>query len=1028
MQVSFGQMVMSEPMKPVLRQSSPARPSVASQNLAISGNNVYVSWVDTDQNNTRHLHLQRSTDGGKTFEDQVILANITGIDEPKIAAVGNEVYIAWADTTSDHSSLFVKKSIDDGLTFGDPISINIKDARLASLADIAVSDNLVQIIWTGTFGQSRTQSVMLSQSTNGAATFEAPVYLSKKSESSSSPQVVHSGVNTYVLWSSNHNCQPMLQVCTISHYLRTINDGTVGATNDLTSLDGNLQIQLAADGNTVVVEGLERNYQDNFFENSTIIISLSTNGGNSFSTSKSMYHVNMDNIYPVVLGQELYQFWTLYEDGHPPNPIFFEKSSDLGKTFAAPVDLSGDLIPPGGANLSSQVAHSGKDVYVVWEGNDKSGADHLYLGTVGPDSNVKVRPIEDVSRAGRFHVISQDSTVYLSYIVGGNLLFEKVDSSRYSKTDISCTQDPSPAIGSVDLGKPDTMISGEPATSVLAGWRTAIQSNLKNAGDRDLNISYNVQISRDGDPVWKSSDDLTILCYQTSRPALYWSPDTAGNYTIETSVQSQTEPSQTISSSNGTIQVFANPDLGTFSSLPPLKFKVLNDTDKIPQQGNSTLLIQAGPSSPNYKLSTISLSIAGTQGINAWFDRYSIFLPQNRPENLTMFVYADSSSRPGLNPLKIEGKGYVTNLVTGKMSSIGNPVSGPAYPMPPTKRIISEQGGYQDMGTVNLSVVQSGVQYPYATIGLPIYHPVQICSAPSPKFNGISCSGFIGYEEFPVTVYSKKNQQVSLTASNKPSSAWIKFQPSDLVATPQGTSAKMIVAGTVKPFMINPIGTDVMHINVNSTAGLSTTYIPLTKSGQQISVINSTGPIDLGSALANINNATPDSFGLVYDSNQGTTLPVSLSVLGIKQDNKTVEMPSWLSVKFEPSSFLLNSSQPFYFKIETATFSPPAGSHSTVVIGEKIGEKNYTEDLQVNIPNPVRMGGMPAMASAMSPVAGSASAHTPLEQFKAGVSIDKIKCANGLELMEKKDDHSPACVKSHDAQILKERGWGSFRD
>jgi hypothetical protein len=566
------------------------------------------------------------------------------------------------------------------------------------------------------------------------------------------------------------------------------------------------------------------------------------------------------------------------------------------------------------------------------------------------------------------------------------------------------------------------MIAEDPTNSVLVGWKSTIQSNLKNTENKDVKVSYQVKVSKDGTTVWQSTENLTVLCDQTPRPITYWSPNETGNYTIQTSVLSQTNPSQIMSTNNGTIHVLENSDLQTFSNLPPVEFKILNDTTQISQQGNATFLVQAGPSSPNYRLSTINLSIVGPQGINAWFDKYSIFSPENKPENLTMFVYADSSTRHGLNTLKIGGKGYVTNLVTGEMFSIGNPILEHLGLMPLLGRMLDEQGGWQNIGTINLSVLQSGLQLPYATIGSAVYHPIQFCSTPSPQFNGMSCMGFTSYEEFPIKVYSDKNEMVTLGASNTPDAAWIKFQPAAVLATPEGTSAKMIIAGSGKPFMINPIGTDVMHINVNSKEGISTTYIPLLKSGQQIKVINSTGPIGLGSVLANINNATPNSFGIVYDSNQTDTLPVSLSVLGVMQDNKIVPLPSWLSIKFEPSSFNLNSSQPFYFKIETATFSPPTGSHSIVVVGEKVGEKNYTENLQVNIPNPIRFGG----AMAMTPVpstSGKNSISDPLKQFNNEISIDKIKCNRGLELLEKKDDHSPACVKPSTAIQLIERGW-----
>lgn len=48
---------------------------------------------------------------------------------------------------------------------------------------------------------------------------------------------------------------------------------------------------------------------------------------------------------------------------------------------------------------------------------------------------------------------------------------------------------------------------------------------------------------------------------------------------------------------------------------------------------------------------------------------------------------------------------------------------------------------------------------------------------------------------------------------------------------------------------------------------------------------------------------------------------------------------------------------------------------------------------------------------------------TPIQQMKMHVPINQISCSNGLYLVMKKSDGSPACVKTSSATILIERGW-----
>ncbi len=48
----------------------------------------------------------------------------------------------------------------------------------------------------------------------------------------------------------------------------------------------------------------------------------------------------------------------------------------------------------------------------------------------------------------------------------------------------------------------------------------------------------------------------------------------------------------------------------------------------------------------------------------------------------------------------------------------------------------------------------------------------------------------------------------------------------------------------------------------------------------------------------------------------------------------------------------------------------------------------------------------------------------PLKQVKSGITPEKVRCGDGLELLFKKSTGSPACVKSTTAEKLIELGWG----
>ena len=48
---------------------------------------------------------------------------------------------------------------------------------------------------------------------------------------------------------------------------------------------------------------------------------------------------------------------------------------------------------------------------------------------------------------------------------------------------------------------------------------------------------------------------------------------------------------------------------------------------------------------------------------------------------------------------------------------------------------------------------------------------------------------------------------------------------------------------------------------------------------------------------------------------------------------------------------------------------------------------------------------------------------SPLYQLRSGIMIQDIKCIEGMQLVLKAEDNSPACVNASTAQELVKRGW-----
>lgn len=60
---------------------------------------------------------------------------------------------------------------------------------------------------------------------------------------------------------------------------------------------------------------------------------------------------------------------------------------------------------------------------------------------------------------------------------------------------------------------------------------------------------------------------------------------------------------------------------------------------------------------------------------------------------------------------------------------------------------------------------------------------------------------------------------------------------------------------------------------------------------------------------------------------------------------------------------------------------------------------------------------------ANQPAQTTPSMSSPLAQFKSGISANDVKCKQGLQLVIKAEDNSPACVTPDTATKLMSRGW-----
>ncbi len=114
--------------------------------ITAHGNNVYVVWADNSREN-REVMFVRSKDNGTTFEDPRNLSSDPSESfNQEIVALGNHVYVVWLDKANDGNSIFLKASVDGGVTFGSAVEIS-RNANDLTLPKVAASEDKVYLTW-----------------------------------------------------------------------------------------------------------------------------------------------------------------------------------------------------------------------------------------------------------------------------------------------------------------------------------------------------------------------------------------------------------------------------------------------------------------------------------------------------------------------------------------------------------------------------------------------------------------------------------------------------------------------------------------------------------------------------------------------------------------------------------------------------------------------------------------------------------------------------------------------------------------
>jgi hypothetical protein len=196
----------------LFRKSITDRRSISGQKnypkVAAFENSTYVVWNvgiigDTNNNNISNgIFFMKSLDSGNSFSDTIKLnSNSNSIGESQIAAYGNNVYVVWGGNPDDKivGNMFFVKSSDNGNRFSNAISITEKNSLNVEV--IADRNNNVYIVWQGVLSD-RNEEILLKKSSDDGASFTNTNENISKNEgiSECTSIAVSENNNVYIAW------------------------------------------------------------------------------------------------------------------------------------------------------------------------------------------------------------------------------------------------------------------------------------------------------------------------------------------------------------------------------------------------------------------------------------------------------------------------------------------------------------------------------------------------------------------------------------------------------------------------------------------------------------------------------------------------------------------------------------------------------------------------------------------------------------------------------------------------------------
>jgi hypothetical protein len=110
-------------------------------------NNVLLFWTGSNSTGQHNIYYAQSIDYGNNFGKIVdISRNFNDSSNVETAFDGKNLYVVWQESDSGNQEIFLRKSVDGGITFGQIINVSDNEGT-SECPSISISNNKLHIVW-----------------------------------------------------------------------------------------------------------------------------------------------------------------------------------------------------------------------------------------------------------------------------------------------------------------------------------------------------------------------------------------------------------------------------------------------------------------------------------------------------------------------------------------------------------------------------------------------------------------------------------------------------------------------------------------------------------------------------------------------------------------------------------------------------------------------------------------------------------------------------------------------------------------